>query len=162
MKKFILLILICFLASCGVSKPQVHENTYKSTTTKEVLKDTTVAIAGDKSQAIYEFKIVNDTIRIIDTIVTNKGNYLEAPTILIKDNKLIVGAQAPIHKQKIQVKEVYRLDTLIQTQTIHSVTNELNGWQNFNYWTGMIFWGLVALAVIVYIILFILRKKGII
>lgn len=165
MKKFLYIVccvvLVVSLAGCKSSAsvlPPTEIETTTAITETITVKDTMLTTKPDNSYYQAYIDCLNGKA-VLKPIKSKPGNYLKAPDVKIKDNKLEVNCKAEAQKLFFSWKEKF-IKEHSKTKTTVSVAVKLplTGWETFQVYCGRLF----LFLVLAFIIGVILRMKKII
>lgn len=135
-------VLLITLGSC--KSPSVILPTTTQTTSdklvKEVFRDTVFEIKKDNSFYNAWLECQNGKVTIKDAPKVIKGQYLQPPKVIVKDNYITVDCQAEAQKLFAKWKDSYTIENKQTTiNTVIEAERKLNLWQTFQIWCGRIF-----------------------
>lgn len=160
MKHFLFLIVTLILvSSCCNQKHIADQNTqFIEKLVTEQVHDTVFVIKADTSHFTADL-IVSDSGKIsLSTTNITPGEYVRAPKVIIRNNRLSVDCTAEAQRlfKQWKSKHVFETKTRVFTKT-KLVEKDLSLWQNFEIWTGRIGLLVCLLGLVGYF----LRKRNI-
>ncbi|EKT3967130.1 hypothetical protein NTJ12_002211 [Flavobacterium psychrophilum] len=148
---FLFVVLVTTLVSCkssSVALPSKTETT-NNAITKEVMHDTIFKTEKDSSYYRAWLECKEGKVVIKSNPITTKGNYLQPPKVIIKDNYITVDCEAEAQKLFAQWKDVYTTENHQTTITnTVEVERQLTFWQKVQICGGRIFLLLLLIIVV--------------
>lgn len=180
MKKIILLLLLCSLASCGLFKKIHKEKTFDKIETSSIIKSDSAGTTIDKSVTTITEKA--DTTVIIPGQVVNQDTYLNMDSLVngmtavkndLLDVKLILNpvtgilsVQANIKPRKVPIhfdKTTTKANDIVQSGTksgsVKASSNELHKTEIVDKEPKNSFWLITGIVAIFVVVLFVIYKK---
>jgi hypothetical protein len=147
---FLFVVLVGTLVGCrtaNVLPPTIIEKT-NTITKNEVIHDTVFETKKDSSYYKAWLECQDGKVVIKGTPKRKKGNHLEPPKVIIKDNYIKVDCYSESQKLFAQWKDTYIKE---QNQTTNTnpvlVEKKLSWWQKLQIWAGRIFLTILLLII---------------
>lgn len=138
---FVFVCLATMLVACKSTSvvPPTTTETVTTKTVKEVIRDTVFITPKDSSYYKAYLECVNGQV-VISKPLLKKGNYLQPPSVNIKDNILQVDCQAEAQKLFAKWKDNYTTESKATIQKIpYPIEKQLSWWQITQIWCGRLF-----------------------
>jgi hypothetical protein len=141
---FCFVCLATMLVACKSTSvvPPTAIETIITKTVKEVIRDTVFETKKDSSYYKAYLKCLNGKVILSpkSKVQSQKGKYLQPPSVNIKDNILQVDCRAEAQKLFAQWKDIYRenMKSVLTTKYV-PVEKQLSWWQTTQIWCGRLF-----------------------